>query len=84
MDQLETELCSLIAGIVEMDESTVWENRDKHFFKDLHLDSLLALEIVAAIEKRFRIEIEEQRLPEISTLTQSIGLVRQLTTQRAS
>ncbi|MCC6555771.1 MAG: acyl carrier protein [Polyangiaceae bacterium] len=83
MDQLEQQLCSLIAGIVEMDEQQVWENRDKHFFKELNLDSLLALEIVAAIEKHYRIEIEEQRLPEIATLSQSIALVRELTAARA-
>lgn len=78
MDSTETELCKLIATIVEMDEAQVWENRDKHFFRDLKLDSLLALEIVAAIEKKYRIEIEESRLPEIVTLSQSINLVKEL------
>lgn len=84
MDQTEQELCKLIAGIIEMDEQQVWENRSKHFFKDLSLDSLLALEIVAAIEKKYRIEIEEQRLPEIVTLEQSIALVKELTARPAA
>ena len=38
------------------------------------MDSLLALEILALIEKKYRIQIPEDRLPDITTLNQTIEL----------
>ena len=76
MDTLEKEITKLIAEIIETDDEEVWENRDKHLFEDLGLDSLLGLEIIASIEKKYRIEIEEDRLQEITTLNKTIKLVK--------
>ena len=42
--------------------------RDANFFKDLEIDSLLALEILALIEKKFKVQIPEEKLVDITSL----------------
>jgi acyl carrier protein len=77
-DSLESEITFLVAGITELDSTEIWVKRDAHFFKDMEIDSLLALEILACLEKKYRIEVPEERLPEITTLNNIIELVRSL------
>lgn len=78
MDSLEYEITVLTAEITELDSSEIWAKREAHFFKDMQIDSLLALEILATVEKRYRIEVPEERLTEITTLSNTIELVRSL------
>lgn len=72
---IDQEVTALIAEIVEMEESELWESRDKNFVEDLGIDSMLALEILAALEKKFRIEIPEEEILELTSLDASIGFV---------
>jgi acyl carrier protein len=66
---LKTELRALIAEIAEKDEIP----DDKHF-KDLGIDSMMGVEIVAAIERQYKIKIEDAELQEVSTLNKSYDL----------
>ena len=76
--QVEQEITAIVAEITEIDENELWENREKHFMEDLAIDSMLALEIVASIEKKYRIEIEEEELLDITSLNATIQLVQRL------
>lgn len=79
MNQLEQEITAIVAEVTEIDENELWENREKHFMEELDIDSMLALEIVASIEKKYRIEIEEEELLDVTSLKATIDLVaRQL------
>lgn len=49
MQNLETEIRGLIAEIIEKDPAEILP--DAKFFEDLGVDSMMALEIMAAIEK---------------------------------
>jgi acyl carrier protein len=68
-DTLKQELRSLISEIAEKDEIP----EDTHF-KDLGIDSMMGVEIVAAIERQFK--IEDAELTEVSTLNKSYDLVK--------
>ena len=70
-DHLKTELRTLIAEIAEKDEIP----DDKHF-KELGIDSMMGVEIVAAIERQYKIKIEDAELTEVSTLNKSYDLVK--------
>ena len=70
-DTLKQELRSLISEIAEKDEIP----DDKHF-KDLGIDSMMGVEIVAAIERQYKIKIEDAELTEVSTLNKSYDLVK--------
>lgn len=83
-DQLEREITSIVAEITEMDEAELWENRDKHFMEELEIDSMLALEILADLEKKYRIEVPEEDLLDITSLTATINLVRRIVEENAA
>ena len=68
---LKEDLRQLIAEIAEKDAIP-----DDTHFKDLGIDSMMGVEIVAAIERQYRIKIEDSELEEVSTLTKSYDLVR--------
>lgn len=68
---LKEELRALIAEIAE-----VTEVPDATHFKDLGIDSMMGVEIVAAIERQYKIKIQDSELQEISTLDKSFELVR--------
>ena len=82
--QLEQEITAIVAEVAEMDEGELWEQRTRHFIDDLDIDSMLALEIVASIEKKYRIEIEEEALLDITSLQATIDLVQQLVDKDAA
>jgi acyl carrier protein len=67
---LKDELRALIAEIAEIDAIP-----DDTHFKDLGIDSMMGVEIVAAIERQYQIKIPDSELQEISTLNKSYELV---------
>jgi len=70
-DVLKQELRALISEIAEKDEIP-----DDTHFKDLGIDSMMGVEIVAAIERQYKIKIDDGELQEVSTLTKSYDLVK--------
>jgi len=72
---LEQELRTLIAEIVEIEEDKV--TLDASFVEDLGMDSMMALEILAAIEKKYKIQIPEQKLGQIQNLKQTLELAKE-------
>ena len=77
LDELEQSVTSVVAEIAELPEEEIWAKRDADLFDDLGLDSLLALEIVASLERKYRIQVAEERIVEVRTLSQAIALVRE-------
>lgn len=70
-ETLKQDLRALISEIAEKDEIP----EDTHF-KDLGIDSMMGVEIVAAIERQYKIKIEDAELQEVSTLNKSYDLVK--------
>lgn len=71
---IDQEVTQLIAEIIEMDPAEI--NPDAHLVEDLGMDSMMALEILASIEKKFRIKIPEEDLPKITTVNRAIELTK--------
>ncbi len=76
VENLEKDITAIVAEVTELDESEIWEKRDADFFKDLEIDSLLALEILALIEKKFKVQIPEEKLVDITSLNATIEMAR--------
>jgi acyl carrier protein len=60
------EVKQLVSDITEVPVDKLTPDAD--FFKDLNIDSLKAIEIVAAFEKKYRIVIPENEIPNIRTI----------------
>ena len=76
VENLEEDITAIVAEVTELEESEIWEKRDADFFKDLEIDSLLALEILALIEKKFKVQIPEEKLVDITSLNATIEMTR--------
>lgn len=76
VENLEKVITAIVAEVTELDENEIWEKRDADFFKDLEIDSLLALEILALIEKKFKVQIPEEKLVDITSLNATIEMTR--------
>lgn len=70
-ETLKADLRALICEIAEKDEIP-----DDTHFKELGIDSMMGVEIVAAIERQYKIKIEDAELQEVSTLNKSYDLVK--------
>ena len=75
MQDLENEIRLLIAPIIEKDPGQI--TPEAKFFEDLGVDSMMALEILAAIEKKYKIAIPEEKLAQLTTLGQTVAVARE-------
>jgi len=75
MQDLENEIRGLIAQIIEKDPVEV--TPEAKFFEDLGVDSMMALEIMAAIEKKYKISIPEEKLAQLRTLKDTIAVAQE-------
>ena len=73
---LEQEIRALIAEIVEMDEDKI--TPDANLVEDLGMDSMMALEILASVEKKYKIKIDEEYLTKLTSLKQIIEVAKSI------
>ncbi len=76
VENLEKDITAIVAEVTELEENEIWEKRDADFFKDLEIDCLLALEILALIEKKFKVQIPAEKLVDITSLNATIEMTR--------
>jgi acyl carrier protein len=75
MDSITQDVKELIAEIIEKDVKELGD--DAHFVEDLGVDSLLALEILASMEKKYKIEIPEEDLVKFTTVNHIVDIVKE-------
>ncbi len=79
MMKLKEELRELIGEIAEKDD--VPEDVP---FKDLGIDSMMGVEIVAAIERKYQVKVDDTELAEVTTLRSSLELVQRKLASRVA
>ena len=72
---LEKELREIIAKIVEIEPDKI--TLEAKFVEDLGMDSMMALEILAAMEKKYKIQVPEEKLNKLRTLKDAISLTKE-------
>jgi acyl carrier protein len=75
MNDIEKDLRDLIAYVLEREPSEI--TLDARLVEDLGVDSMMALEILAATEKKFKISIPGERLPEMNTLRAIVAIAKE-------
>ena len=71
---LEQDVKELIAEIIEMEPNEI--DPDAHLVEDLGMDSMMALEILASLEKKYKIKLPEEDLPKITTVNRAIEVAK--------
>lgn len=71
-DELKERLRGIIAEVSEVDEIP-----DETPFKDLGIDSMMAIEIVAEVERTYKLSIPEDELQELTNFQRVYEKVQQ-------
>ncbi len=71
-EDLKEKLRAIIAEVAEVDEVP-----DATPFRDLGIDSMMAVEIVAEVEREYKLKIPEEELQELTNLEAVYSKVRQ-------
>jgi acyl carrier protein len=79
-NNVEKEIVSIISEVSGFDADKI--TPEKNFFKDLEVDSIKAIEITVAIEKKFKISVRDEDVPKIATVREAVELVLRLLNQK--
>jgi acyl carrier protein len=79
---VEKEIVKIISEVSGFDEEEI--KSEANFFDDLEIDSIKAIEITVAIEKKFKISVRDEDVPNITTVKHAVELVNNLLNQRSS
>lgn len=83
MSDLKSEVKKMICEIIEVEPEKLAE--EAKFVEDLGVDSLMALEILASLEKKYRVKIPEDKLMSLVNLKQTVELMETvLETQKST
>lgn len=76
LEEIKKEVKKLVSEITEISESELKE--DARFAEDLGVDSMMALEIIASLEKKYKLVIPEEKIPAIRSLQNVYDLLDEL------
>ncbi len=77
---VEKEILSIISDVSGYDVEKIAP--ETNINQDLEVDSIKAIEITVAIEKKFKVSVRDEDVPKITTVKQAIELVENLLAQR--
>ncbi|MDQ7788377.1 MAG: acyl carrier protein [Thermodesulfovibrionales bacterium] len=77
---LGKEIISIVADISGYEEEEIHPESDLQ--KDLEVDSIKAIEIAVAIEKKYRVSVRDEDIPNLITVRQVVDLIADLMKQK--
>ena len=73
---LEAEIKELVSGVIAIPVEKLKSEAD--IFNELGVDSLKAIEIVAAFERKYRVVVPEKEIPNIRSIKQIADMAEKL------
>ncbi len=70
---IETRVKRVVAQILKIDEAEI--SSDANFIFDLGADSMQSLQLVAAFDEEFDIEMDEDKALEIQTISNAVDFI---------
>lgn len=75
-DNIEKEIRAIVAEILEIKEENI--TPDAKFVEQLGMDSMMALEILASVEKKYKIKISEDYLTKVTSLRSMVDIAKKI------
>ena len=75
-ETVEKEIISLISEVSGFDKEEI--TTETNLPDDLEIDSIKAIEITVALEKKFKISVRDEDVPNITTVSQAVDMVNKL------
>ena len=72
-DQIRAEIKRLIANVTEREPEEISDTA--HFMDELGVDSLMAMEVMIAVDKKFKIDIPEEEFNKATNVNESVAMV---------
>lgn len=79
-ESIEQGIINIVADVAGVEPGEI--KPDSNFAQDLEIDSIKAIEITVAIEKKFKVSVRDEDVPNILTLRQAVELVTKLVEQK--
>jgi acyl carrier protein len=76
IDAIEKEIISIISEVSGMEAEEI--TPESNLAQDLEIDSIKAIEIIVAIEKKFKVSVRDEDIPQIATVKQIVDLAKEL------
>lgn len=73
---INDEIIAIISDVSGYEKAEI--TSEANFFKDLEIDSIKAIEITVAIEKKFKISVRDEDVPKLTTVKDALELVEKL------
>ncbi len=80
MEDIEQGIRTIVADISGAEENAI--TMETKFVEDLEIDSIKAIEIAVAIEKKFKVSVRDEDVPNILTMRQAVDLVTKMLAQK--
>jgi acyl carrier protein len=74
-NEVQKRVKKVIAKVLKVSEESISDN--SNFIFDLGADSLQSVELVAAFEEEFQIEMEEDKALEVQTVSDAVEFISQ-------
>jgi len=75
-EQLVKEVKTLVSKVIKLPEEKI--DPSANLFSDFGVDSLLGVEIFAALDRKYGISVPEEKLRNINSLNDIVALVKEL------
>lgn len=75
-ETIEKDIVAIISDVSGFEPEEI--KPDTHLAGELEIDSIKAIEIIVAIEKKYKISIRDEDVPKITTVKEAIELVNTL------
>lgn len=81
-DQIRSEVKNLVARVTEREPNEIPD--EAHFMDELGVDSLMAMEIMIAVDRKFGIDIPEEEFNKATNVNESVKMVQYWLAQRST
>lgn len=81
MAEIEQEIKSLVSKIIKVPEGKI--KPDANIFTEYGVDSLLGVEILAGLDKKYGLDVPEEKLKEIKSLNDITRIANELLAKKA-
>ena len=72
-DQIRAEIKRLVANVTEREPDEISDTA--HYMDELGVDSLMAMEVMIAVDKKFKIDIPEEEFNQATNVNESVAMV---------
>jgi acyl carrier protein len=81
-DEIRAEIKRLIANVTEREPDEIADGA--HYMDELGVDSLMAMEVMIAVDKKYKISIPEEEYNKASNVNESVAMVQEYLAKRAA